>query len=89
MEEQQEDGIIPDELVISKIYFIRGQKVMLDKDLAELYEVETRYLNKAVNRNIKRFPTPDFMFQLSEDEFKNLMFQIGTSSWLQGAQLAP
>lgn len=51
---------------------------MLDSDLAELYEVETRYLNKAVKRNIKRFPD-DFMFQLTGEELKSLMFQIGTS----------
>jgi hypothetical protein len=60
---------------------------MLDKDLAELYQVETRYLNKAVSRNIKRFPE-DFMFQLSDEEFKNLMFQFGTSSW-GGTRKAP
>lgn len=60
------------------IYVIRGQKVMLDSDLAELYKVETRYLNKAVKRNIRRFPD-DFMFKLTDDEFKSLMFQIGTS----------
>jgi hypothetical protein len=53
---------------------------MLDSDLAELYQVTTGNLNKAVNRNIKRFPE-DFMFQLTETEFKNLMFQIGISSW--------
>ena len=53
---------------------------MLDKDLAELYNVATRDLNKAVKRNLKRFPD-DFMFQLNDDEFKNLMFQNGTSSW--------
>ena len=51
---------------------------MLDSDLADLYEVETRYLNKAVKRKIKRFPN-DFMFQLTNEEFKDLMFQIGTS----------
>ena len=55
---------IPDELVMSKIYVIRGQKVMLDKDLAELYGVETKRLNDQVKRNIERFPK-DFMFQLS------------------------
>ena len=71
---------MPDDVILNKIYCIRDQKVMLDKDLAELYHVETRYLNKAVNRNLKRFPT-DFMFQLTEEEFKHLMFQIGTSSW--------
>lgn len=72
--------VVPDELVMNKIYLIRNQKVMLDSDLAELYQVTTGNLNKAVNRNIKRFPE-DFMFQLTETEFKNLMFQIGISSW--------
>jgi hypothetical protein len=68
------------ELIKSKIYAIRGQKVMLDFDLAGLYQVETRRLNEAVKRNIKRFPS-DFMFQLTKDEFHNLMSQIATSSW--------
>jgi len=72
--------VVPDEVVMNKIYVIRNQKVMLDKDLAELYHVTTGNLNKAVNRNLKRFPN-DFMFQLDEGEFKNLMFQIGISSW--------
>jgi hypothetical protein len=72
--------IIPSDIILSKIYFIRGHKVMLDKDLAELYEVGTRVLNQAVNRNIARFPD-DFMFQLTADEFKNLISQIVTSSW--------
>ena len=71
---------IADEMIRSKIYLIRGHKVMLDRDLAELYGVETRYLNKAVKRNIKRFPS-DFMFQLTKQELENLMFQNGTSSW--------
>jgi hypothetical protein len=71
---------LPDEFLVSKIYFIRGHNVMLDKDLAELYQVTTGNLNKAVTRNIKRFPE-DFMFQLNDDEFKNLIFQNGTSSW--------
>ena len=69
-----------DEIIISKIYFIRDKKIMLDKDLAELYDVTTGNLNKAVKRNVKRFPE-DFMFQLTEAEFKNLIFQSGTSSW--------
>jgi len=73
------DGV-PTELISSKIYFIRGVKVMLDRDLAELYEVETRTLNQAVRRNIKRFPD-DFMFQLNKTEFENLKSQIVTSSW--------
>jgi len=72
--------MIPDEVIINKIYVIRGQKVMLDRDLAELYGVTTGNLNKSVKRNLKRFPD-DFMFQLSEKEFKNLMFQNGISSW--------
>jgi hypothetical protein len=71
---------VPDEVVMDKIYVIRDQKIMLDKDLAELYEVTTGNLNKAVQRNIKRFPE-DFMFQLNEEEFRNLIFQNGTSSW--------
>ncbi|UKT62635.1 ORF6N domain-containing protein [Pedobacter mucosus] len=59
----------------SRIYTIRGERVMLDFDLASLYEVETRVLNQAVKRNIKRFPE-DFMFQLTKQEFENLKFQI-------------
>ncbi len=71
---------IPDEVIMSMIYLIRNQKVMLDRDLAELYGVETKNLNKSVKRNIKRFPS-DFMFQLKKEEFENLKFQFGTSSW--------
>ena len=71
---------VADEIIISKIYFIRGQKVMLDRDLAEMYNVTTGNLNKAVKRNLKRFPE-DFMFQVTTEEFKNLIFQTGTSSW--------
>lgn len=72
--------IIPDETIISKIYLVRSQKVMIDRDLAELYGVTTGNLNKAIKRNAKRFPN-DFMFQLNEEEFKNLIFQNGISSW--------
>jgi hypothetical protein len=72
--------MLPDEVIISKIYFIREQKVMLDSDLAELYGVETRRLNEQVKRNTLRFPK-DFMFQLSEIEYENLMSQFATSSW--------
>lgn len=71
---------ILDQAIIDKIYFIRGQKVMLDRDLAEMYNVSTGNLNKAVKRNLKRFPR-DFMFRLTFDEYKNLIFQFGTSSW--------
>lgn len=68
------------QVIQNKIHEIRGKKVMLDRDLAELYQVTTSNLNKAVKRNIARFP-PDFMFQLSKEEFENLIFQNGTSSW--------
>ena len=71
--------IIPDEIISNKIYFFREKKIMLDKDLALLYGVTTSNLNKAVKRNIKRFPD-DFMFQLTKQEFDNLIFQFGTSS---------
>src|SRR5580692_4113177 len=71
---------IAEDRIINKIYLIRGKKVMLDRDLAELYGVETRVLNQAVRRNEKRFPE-DFMFQLAEGEFKDLISQNVTSSW--------
>lgn len=67
------------ELVRSKIYEIRGQKVMLDFDLAELYQVETRVLNQAVKRNAERFPY-DFMFQLSAEEWENMSSQFVMTS---------
>ena len=67
-------SIIPDEIISNKIYLIREKKVLLDKDLAELYGVTTGNLNKAVKRNFKRFPE-DFMFQLTKPEFENLLFQ--------------
>lgn len=62
------------------IHVIRGERVILDRDLAQLYGVETKVLNKQVQRNIERFPD-DFMFQLTNQEFTNLRFQNGTSSW--------
>ena len=71
---------IPDEIITNKIYLVRDKKVMLDEDLAELYGVTTGNLNKAVSRNIARFPD-DFMFQLTKEEFDDLTFQIGRSSW--------
>ena len=67
------------EIIQNRIYKIKGYKVILDKDLAELYEVKTSNLNKAVKRNLDRFPE-DFMFQLNNKEF-DLIFQNGTSSW--------
>lgn len=72
--------LIPSKRIENKIYLIRNKKVMVDFDLAELYKVETRTLNQAVQRNLDRFP-PDFMFQLTEDEFNNLTSQIVISSW--------
>jgi len=79
--------MIPIDIIVSKIYFIRSVKVMLDRDLAELYDVETKVLKQAVRRNINRFPA-DFMFELTMDEFKNLRSQIVTSSW-GGARYLP
>ena len=71
---------IPSRLIEQKIFIVRKHKVMLDRDLAELYNIGTRDLNKAVTRNLDRFPK-DFMFRLNVSESKNLMFQSGTSSW--------
>ena len=73
-------SVIPVEIVEKKILLIRGQKVMLDRDLAELYDVETRRLNEQVRRNRDRFPE-DFMFQLNKEEFENLKSQFARSSW--------
>jgi hypothetical protein len=72
--------LIPAEKIENKIFLIRGEKVILDKDLAKLYEVETRTLIQAVKRNIERFPQ-DFMFQLTKKEFDSLMSQFVISSW--------
>jgi hypothetical protein len=68
------------EQIERSIFFLRGQKVMLSPDLAQLYEVETRALVQAVKRNLDRFPA-DFMFQLTDQEFRSLKSQIVTSSW--------
>lgn len=69
-----------EEKIINKIYLIRGKKVMLDFELAEMYAVETKQLKRQVKRNIERFPD-DFMFELNNKEFKDLRSQFGTSSW--------
>ena len=74
------NSLLLEETIANKIYFIRNQKVMLDRDLAALYGIETKVLNQAVKRNMSRFPE-DFMFQLTEIEFQNLKSQIVTSSW--------
>ncbi|MDE2180212.1 MAG: ORF6N domain-containing protein [candidate division NC10 bacterium] len=73
------DVLILAERIESRIFHIRKEKVMLDEDLADLYEVETKALNRAVKRNLDRFPK-DFMFQLTAKEFAGLRFQFGTSS---------
>ena len=70
---------VPLEQITGKIFLIRDQKVMLDRDLAELYGVQTKALKQAVRSNVNRFP-PDFMFELKKEEFQNLRSQFGTSS---------
>lgn len=71
--------IIPVEVIAHKIYLVRGQKVMLDSDLAELYGVQTKRLNEQVRRNIERFPE-DFMFRLTTGEYANLKSQSATAN---------
>ena len=77
--------LIPVQIIENKIFVIRGQKVMLDSDLALLYDVETFNLNKAVKRNSSRFPT-DFMFQLTKEEWESLIFQNGISKEGRGGR---
>ncbi len=74
-----EEITIPDEIITNKIFLIRDQKVMIDRDLAELYGVETKYLKRQVKRNIERFPE-DFMFEMSKEEFQNWRSQFVTSN---------
>jgi hypothetical protein len=71
--------LLPDELIINKIILLRDQKVLVDRDLAELYDVDTRTLNQAVKRNLKRFPE-DFMFQMTKEEFEIWRSQIVISN---------
>jgi len=71
-------NLIPKETILNKIYFIRGQKVMLDSDIAELYQVETKRLKEQVKRNLSRFPK-NYMFELTETEYEVLRSQIATS----------
>jgi phage regulator Rha-like protein len=78
-------SLIPIEKIERAIYFIRGEKVMLDRDLTELYGVETKMLNRAVKRNLRRFPL-DFLFQLSAEETSSLRYQIGTSKKARGGR---
>lgn len=81
-------ALVPMERIDRSILLIRGEKVILDQDLAALYEVETKALTRAVRRNLDRFPD-DFMFQLTEDEFADLRRQFGTSSSWGGRRYAP
>jgi hypothetical protein len=73
-------ALVVEQKILSKIYAIRGEKMMLDQDLAEMYGVETKQLKRQVKRNMDRFPK-DFMFELTEKEFENLRSQIDTSRW--------
>ena len=72
-----QEMIIPDEVINNRIYLIRGHKIMIDKDLADLYKIETKQLKRQVRRNMERFPE-DFMFELSKTEYEILRSQIGT-----------
>ena len=81
-------ALVPTERIERAILLIRGQKVLLDSDLAELYEVETKALTRAVRRNADRFPD-DFMFRLTAEEFDNLKCQTGTSSSWGGRRYPP
>jgi hypothetical protein len=77
----EQELLLPDEVIASRIYLVRGQRVMLDTDLANMYGVKTYRLNEAVKRNLERFPE-DFMFQLTKDEWENLTSQFAMSrSW--------
>lgn len=80
--------IVPVERIERLILFVRGQKAILDADLAELYGVPTKVFNRAVQRHIDRFPE-DFMFQLTQDEFEHLRCQFGTSSQWGGRRYPP
>jgi len=74
------NAIVPQEITERKVYLIRGKKVMLDRDLAQLYEVPTAQLTRQVRRHQERFPD-DFLIQLNQEELRNLKCQFGTSSW--------
>jgi hypothetical protein len=81
----KDSNLIPVERIEKAIFFIRGEKVMLDSDLASLYGVETKAVNRAAKRNLKRFPS-DFMFQLTAEELAALRYQIGTSKEGRGGR---
>ncbi len=89
MTKQTKAITIPDEIIMNQIYYIRNQKVMIDKDLAILYGVETKQLKRQVSRNIDRFPE-DFMFEMNKQELENWRSQFGTSnSDRMGLRYAP
>ncbi len=77
---KRDDLVAPDEALATRIFFVRGKRVMIDEELARLYNVPTRRVNEQVKRNLSRFPE-DFMFQLTAGEWRNLKSQIATSSW--------
>ena len=79
---------VPDEIIMNQIYLIRGHKVMLDTDLAVLYEVETKQLKRQVRRNSERFPE-DFMFELTQDEYINSRCQFGTLKQGENIKYSP
>ena len=85
---KKSESIVPVEIIQTKIYLIRERKVMFDRDLAELYNVLTKNLNKAVSRNIGRFPE-DFMFRLTRKEYDSSRFQIGTLKRGQNLKYLP
>lgn len=80
MKRKELSAFVAEQKILNRIHVIRGQKIMLDTDLAEMYGVETKRLNEQVKRNIKRFPK-DFMFTLTAKEYENLKSQNATSSW--------
>ena len=80
MAKKELQALVAEQKILNKIYAIRGEKVMLDQDLAEMYGVETKQLKRQVKRNIDRFPK-DFTYELTVKEFENLRSQISTSSW--------
>lgn len=80
MAKEELQSLVAEQKILNNIYVVRGQKVMLDEDLAEMYKVETRRLNEQVKRNVNRFPK-DFMFTLTEKEYHHLISQNATSSW--------
>ena len=88
MSNQSSHPVIPDEIIMNQIYYIRGQKVMLDTDLAALYEVETKQLKRQVRRNTERFPE-DFMFELTPEEYYNSRSQNGTLKQGENVKYSP